>query len=116
MKILKTSKNRFLWSNFTHNDFSIQGRPQASGPIPGTKSGPSPGEGFARINPWIGKRVKTRWPADNTFYEAVITDYDPEKVSLLATLPLLLNQCPSQKNTFCFLVECELCNEAQTVT
>ncbi|KAG0467905.1 hypothetical protein HPP92_017233, partial [Vanilla planifolia] len=27
----------------------------------------------------IGKKVMTRWPEDNSFYEAVITDYDPQK-------------------------------------
>ncbi|CAA2996167.1 Hypothetical predicted protein [Olea europaea subsp. europaea] len=26
----------------------------------------------------IGRRVMTRWPEDNNFYEAVITDYNPE--------------------------------------
>lgn len=33
--------------------------------------------GDASLNPWLGRRVQTRWPADNAFYEAVITDYDP---------------------------------------
>ncbi|KAM7261571.1 hypothetical protein ACFE04_020648 [Oxalis oulophora] len=28
-------------------------------------------------DPWIGKKVWTRWPEDNNFYEAVITDYNP---------------------------------------
>ncbi|XP_050387047.1 protein EMSY-LIKE 3 isoform X1 [Argentina anserina] len=28
------------------------------------------------LNPFIGKKVRTRWPADNSFYEAVITDYN----------------------------------------
>ncbi|MCO5574310.1 hypothetical protein L7F22_028093 [Adiantum nelumboides] len=32
------------------------------------------------INPWVGKRVKIRWPADNSFYDAVVSDWDPEKV------------------------------------
>ncbi|GAB4832686.1 hypothetical protein Ancab_006701 [Ancistrocladus abbreviatus] len=27
----------------------------------------------------VGRKVRTRWPEDNNFYEAVITDYDPEK-------------------------------------
>ncbi|XP_044490802.1 protein EMSY-LIKE 3 isoform X2 [Mangifera indica] len=31
----------------------------------------------ATFNPLIGKRVRTRWPDDNNFYEAVITDYNP---------------------------------------
>eukprot|EP00252_Welwitschia_mirabilis_P012641 TRINITY_DN2792_c0_g1_i1.p1 TRINITY_DN2792_c0_g1~~TRINITY_DN2792_c0_g1_i1.p1 ORF type:complete len:496 (-),score=141.49 TRINITY_DN2792_c0_g1_i1:551-2038(-) len=33
----------------------------------------------AGVDPLIGRRVRTRWPEDNTFYEAVITDYDREK-------------------------------------
>ncbi|TXG55755.1 hypothetical protein EZV62_017068 [Acer yangbiense] len=35
-----------------------------------------PAEG-ATFDPLIGKRVRTRWPDDNNFYEAVITDYNP---------------------------------------
>ncbi|MCO5597749.1 hypothetical protein L7F22_051830 [Adiantum nelumboides] len=35
------------------------------------------------INPWVGKRVKIRWPADNSFYDAVVSDWDPEKVSVM---------------------------------
>ncbi|KAL9676093.1 hypothetical protein QQ045_004306 [Rhodiola kirilowii] len=31
----------------------------------------------ALSNPLIGRRVMTRWPDDNNFYEAVIIDYDP---------------------------------------
>ncbi|KAJ1385841.1 ENT domain [Sesbania bispinosa] len=31
----------------------------------------------ASYGPWIGKKVWTRWPEDNHFYEAVITDYNP---------------------------------------
>ncbi|KAJ7543643.1 hypothetical protein O6H91_09G046400 [Diphasiastrum complanatum] len=30
------------------------------------------------IDSWIGRRVKTRWPEDNTFYEAVVSDYNSE--------------------------------------
>ncbi|KAF5738359.1 hypothetical protein HS088_TW13G01257 [Tripterygium wilfordii] len=29
------------------------------------------------FDPLIGRKVKTRWPDDNNFYEAVITDYNP---------------------------------------
>ncbi|MQL69652.1 hypothetical protein Taro_001926 [Colocasia esculenta] len=29
------------------------------------------------FDPLIGRKVWTRWPADNNFYEAVITDYNP---------------------------------------
>ena len=31
-------------------------------------------------NPLIGRKVMTRWPEDNNFYEAVITDYNPLEV------------------------------------
>ncbi|XP_019159341.1 PREDICTED: protein EMSY-LIKE 4-like isoform X1 [Ipomoea nil] len=33
----------------------------------------------ASLDPLVGKKVRTRWPDDNNFYEAVITEYDPEK-------------------------------------
>ncbi|XP_052174135.1 protein EMSY-LIKE 3-like isoform X3 [Diospyros lotus] len=35
-----------------------------------------PAEAATR-DPLIGRKVMTRWPEDNTFYEAVITDYNP---------------------------------------
>jgi hypothetical protein len=28
----------------------------------------------------VGKRVQTRWPDDNSFYEAIITDYSAHDV------------------------------------
>ncbi|CAK9149726.1 unnamed protein product [Ilex paraguariensis] len=31
----------------------------------------------ASFDPMIGRKVRTRWPDDNNFYEAVITDYNP---------------------------------------
>ncbi|XP_031387003.1 protein EMSY-LIKE 3-like isoform X2 [Punica granatum] len=37
-----------------------------------------PGEA-ANFDPLIGKKVWTRWPDDNNFYEAVITNYNPAK-------------------------------------
>ena len=30
------------------------------------------------INPLINRKVMSRWPEDNSFYEATITDYNPE--------------------------------------
>lgn len=36
----------------------------------------------ASLDPLLGRKVRTRWPDDNNFYEAVITEYDPEKVCL----------------------------------
>ena len=38
--------------------------------------------GSATVNPLIGRRVQTRWPDDNAFYEAQIADYNPENVSI----------------------------------
>nr|GMC79859.1 protein EMSY-LIKE 3 [Ipomoea batatas] len=35
-----------------------------------------PTEG-APFDPLIGRKVRTRWPDDNNFYEAVITNYNP---------------------------------------
>lgn len=37
----------------------------------------------ASYDPLIGKKVWTRWPEDNQFYEAVVTDYNPANVCLL---------------------------------
>ncbi|GKV25814.1 hypothetical protein SLEP1_g35199 [Rubroshorea leprosula] len=34
----------------------------------------------ATFHPLVGKKVWTRWPEDNNFYEAVITDYNPIEV------------------------------------
>ncbi|TVU06578.1 hypothetical protein EJB05_49799, partial [Eragrostis curvula] len=47
---------------------------------PGTRydrnpSAVPPPEGVP-VNPLIGRKVMTRWPDDNSFYEAVITDYN----------------------------------------
>ncbi|XP_021281368.1 protein EMSY-LIKE 3 [Herrania umbratica] len=42
----------------------------------GTALVSEPAEG-ATFNPLIGKKVRTRWPDDNNFYEAVITEYNP---------------------------------------
>lgn len=36
----------------------------------------------ATFDPLIGRKVRTRWPEDNSFYEAVITDYNPVEVCL----------------------------------
>ncbi|RWW64389.1 hypothetical protein BHE74_00028372 [Ensete ventricosum] len=35
----------------------------------------------APYDPLIGRKVMTRWPADNHFYEAIITDYNPVEIS-----------------------------------
>ncbi|XP_031482931.1 protein EMSY-LIKE 3-like [Nymphaea colorata] len=33
----------------------------------------------ASLDPLIGRKVMTRWPEDNNFYEAVVTDYNPKE-------------------------------------
>lgn len=38
----------------------------------------------ATFDPLIGRKVRTRWPDDNNFYEAVITDYNPVEVCLVS--------------------------------
>jgi hypothetical protein len=76
--------------------FSIsQGLPGASSmkSIPYPSSGPSGrGQVANRLSSgavpegadqYIGKRVKTRWPDDNHFYEAVITDFNPIEVFII---------------------------------
>lgn len=41
---------------------------------------PTEPAGAAAYNPLIGRKVWTRWPEDNSFYEAVITDYNARDV------------------------------------
>lgn len=36
-----------------------------------------------KIDPLIGRKVKTRWPDDDHFYDAVITNFDPTQVILV---------------------------------
>lgn len=33
-------------------------------------------------DPLIGRKLRTRWPDDNNFYEAVIVDYNPVQVCI----------------------------------
>jgi len=48
----------------------------------------------AAFDPLIGKKVWTRWPEDNHFYEAVVTDYNPADVCLDLKLVLkILDYC-----------------------
>lgn len=45
----------------------------------GNRAANEPAEA-ALFPPLIGRKVKTRWPDDNNFYEAVITDYNTVEV------------------------------------
>ncbi|XP_078432561.1 protein EMSY-LIKE 3-like [Wolffia australiana] len=65
---------------------SGRGKKSKSGkPVPVSSSAkptPYPGQAGSRaegstFDPLIGRKVWTRWPEDNNFYEAVITDYNP---------------------------------------
>lgn len=59
--------------------------PSGRGPIMNKNlSGGLPTEPIS-VNPLIGRKVMTRWPDDNSFYEAVITDYDPQLVCFIHT-------------------------------
>jgi len=57
--------------------------PSGRGSVINRNTSGLPFEG-AQLNPLIGRKVMTRWPDDNSFYEAVITDYDAAKVSLIS--------------------------------
>jgi len=43
----------------------------------------------ATVDPLIGRKVRTRWPEDNNFYEAVITDYNPQQEQMMTFLHLI---------------------------
>lgn len=43
----------------------------------GHANGPMVGGSY---DPLIGRKVRTKWPEDNNFYEAVITDYNAAEV------------------------------------
>lgn len=64
----------------------------------GTVSTTEPAEATT-FDPLIGRKVWTRWPEDNNFYEAVITDYNPVEVCSKHNFSLLgfyiLNQLMS---------------------
>lgn len=34
------------------------------------------------LDPLVGRKVRTRWPANNNFYEAVIAEYNAAEVHL----------------------------------
>ncbi|CAM0950840.1 unnamed protein product [Alopecurus aequalis] len=52
--------------------------PQMNRNFPGRPPAPEPSQG-QHVDPLINQRVMTRWPEDNSFYEATITDYNAEK-------------------------------------
>ncbi|KAI4386276.1 hypothetical protein MLD38_004222 [Melastoma candidum] len=63
-------------SSMQHPSSGLGGRPQGTNRGPsGTFPANKPSQP-ATYDPLIGKKVWTRWPDDNNFYEAVITDYN----------------------------------------
>ncbi|KAF4359193.1 hypothetical protein F8388_005302 [Cannabis sativa] len=78
----RTKKPKSVSSTVQYPSAGLTGRAQA------TNRGPSGGfptteaaEGAAAYDPLIGRKVWTRWPEDNHFYEAVITDYNALEIS-----------------------------------
>ncbi|KAH9301745.1 hypothetical protein KI387_013328, partial [Taxus chinensis] len=55
------------------------GRGQIGNRGPSGPTGLSDPQEAAPVDPLIGRKVRTRWPEDNNFYEAVITDYKSEQ-------------------------------------
>lgn len=59
---------------------AVTGRPQANNRgSTGAFAAAETAEGTT-FDPLIGRKVWTRWPEDNHFYEAVITDYNAAEV------------------------------------
>lgn len=88
----------FIFHQFWHQGQSLPGLSSVKS-VQYASTGPTAGRHFANRNsssalvsnataeaaafdPFIGKKVWTRWPEDNHFYEAVITDYNPAEVCL----------------------------------
>ena len=42
------------------------------------------------VNPLIGRKVMSRWPEDNNFYEAVISDYKAETVGFYLEIAIAI--------------------------
>ncbi|XP_044984233.1 protein EMSY-LIKE 3-like isoform X3 [Hordeum vulgare subsp. vulgare] len=69
---------------------AVKSMPPSAGPsgrgphmnrnFPGRPAAPEPSQGQHHLNPLIGRKVMSRWPEDNNFYEATITDYNAEKI------------------------------------
>lgn len=57
----------------------VAGRVQTANRGPPGPSGLSEPPEAGTVDPLIGRKVRTRWPEDNNFYEAIITDYNPQQ-------------------------------------
>lgn len=62
---------------------AVTGRPQANNRGAGAFAAAETAEGTT-FDPLIGRKVWTRWPEDNHFYEAVITDYNAAEVDSIS--------------------------------
>lgn len=88
----------FIFHQFWHQGQSLPGLSSVKS-VPYASTGPTSARHFpnrnstsalasnapgdaASFDPFIGKKVWTRWPEDNHFYEAVVTDYNPAEVYL----------------------------------
>jgi hypothetical protein len=56
-------------------------------PVPGNRGSLAGIENPASL---IGRKILTRWPEDNTFYEAIIKEYDPLKVHFFLAFLLIM--------------------------
>ncbi|XWS52446.1 hypothetical protein CRYUN_Cryun11dG0071400 [Craigia yunnanensis] len=75
------AKSKKSKSSMQYPSTGLPGRPQAPNHISsGAFATNEPAEA-APYDPLIGRKVWTRWPEDNHFYEAVITDYNPVEIS-----------------------------------
>ena len=101
--VLKFFNYLYLMKTTQFPATSIAGRPQS-----GTLAH-EPGE-TGSLDPLIGKKVWTKWPEDNNFYEAVITDYNALEVSYLPSSINIYVQCFSAKSPFSDIILFFLCS------
>ncbi|PUZ50995.1 hypothetical protein GQ55_6G126000 [Panicum hallii var. hallii] len=80
-KVKKTKPGQKIPGGLAVKSMPSSAGPSGRGPVinRNTSAGLPP-EG-PQLNPLIGRKVMTRWPDDNSFYEAVITDYDAAKMA-----------------------------------
>jgi hypothetical protein len=51
------------------------------------------------VNPLIGRKVMSRWPEDNSFYEAAISDYNAETVCFYLKIAIAIGSSLQLFNT-----------------
>ncbi|KAG2583088.1 protein EMSY-LIKE 3 isoform X1 [Panicum virgatum] len=77
-KVKKTKPGQKIPGGSAVKSMPFSAGPSGRGSVINRNTSGLPSEG-AQLNPLIGRKVMTRWPDDNSFYEAVITDYDAAK-------------------------------------